>query len=375
MLALAFFAASVPAQVQGQWHIETIDGGSKEKAGRSASLVIDQQGNFHLAYIHELREFQHVVRYAFRGAYEKQWHKMDLEGAGGHTSLAVDSVGRPHLAYLGPSERGLRYAFWDGSKWHMQAIDTQWTAFFMTIQIDPKDHPHISYYLFINPDGTNALRLKYAHFDGQTWFTETVDGGGGRGKFNSLALDAQGHPHISYSDVSKFSLCYAHWDGSQWNYSTPDNQLLNGGLVGLGSSIAIDSSGQPHIGYFAPGNHRVKYARRQGKTWNIEVVDVIVGRADNIDRVSLKLDRQGRPHIAYYDSGLAALKYAHRTDQGWHIEVVDQDGNPGLQPSLCFNSLNEPYIAYYDQVSGSLRLAHRASTATTSHPANKDAQP
>ena len=65
----------------------------------------------------------------------------------------------------------------------------------------------ISYYDYTN---TN---LKYAYYDGSSWHIETVDSYGDVGMFtSSIALDSNDHPHISYYDVSWGNLKYARMD-------------------------------------------------------------------------------------------------------------------------------------------------------------------
>jgi len=102
----------------------------------------------------------------------------------------------------------------------------------------------------------------------------------------------------------------------------------------------MDPNGLAHIAYLDVDHRKVKYTHWNGKNWETQLVDQLVGRADNIDRISLKLDRQNRPHLVYYDSGLGMLKYAARLDDGWHIERVDSSPQTGLHPSLC---LDDPF--------------------------------
>ena len=62
-----------------------------------------------------------------------------------------------------------------------------------SMKIDANDHIHIAYY------DDYWKNLKYAYFDGSSWHIEPVDTGDGWnvGKFCSLALDSNNRPHIS----------------------------------------------------------------------------------------------------------------------------------------------------------------------------------
>jgi hypothetical protein len=353
-LFLMLTSFSFEVRAQNQWHLETVDGGTGAPIGRSPSLAIDKSGNLHLGFIDGGRN---VLRYAYRGANDTQWAKMDLaKDVGYAAAVAVDASGKPHFAFQGFYENGLRYASWDGKAWHSQVIDPLSVAFFLCVQIDPQGHPKISYYKRMNSDHSFALQLKYAYFDGSAWYRETVDPREGTGKFNTLALDPDGNPHIAYSNIVSYDLEYVHWDGAQWVHNTPDTRRESGGILGP-SGMAVDSAGNPYFVYMEFAHKQLKYAYRHGNSWETEVVDKMVGRTDQVDRISIKMDRQNRPHIAYYDYGRSELKYAVRTDQGWQIEIVDTSSDSDVTPSLVLDANDSPYIAFSDETNGSVRLA------------------
>jgi hypothetical protein len=374
VLIILWCAVSVSV-VHGQaaWVAETVDGANGGDVGKYTNLVIDNHGNFHIGYFDE---GHNALRYAYRGVSDKQWYTMQVDSqAGQYASLAVDAHDRPHFAYNARVLTGLHYAYWDGTRWRIHIIDHDRTNHFTSIQMDANDYPHISYYQEENDDGTNALRLKYAYFDGSTWYTETVNRKFATGKFNSIALDSSGRPHIAYSFAAIGDLGYVFWDGSQWVYQVPDTRRTHNDYVGTGNSIVLDTKGNPHIAYFDLNSRKIKYTRWTGSAWQTEFVDEVVGSLTLADHVSLKLDGHDRPHVAYYDSGLGVLKYAVRDDQGWHVEVVDNHGNVGEYPSLCFDQHEQPYITYYDLSDRELRLAHRESepsaTMTTDKHTNR----
>jgi hypothetical protein len=94
-----------------------------------------------------------------------------------------------------------------------------------------------------------------------TWTVEVVDSLGYVGKFPSIAIDADGFPHISYrnkdSEVNG-SLKYAVKTASgAWLIEEPDTV----GNVGRHTSLALDAGGLPHISYFDESNLDLKYAR------------------------------------------------------------------------------------------------------------------
>ena len=130
---------------------------------------------------------------------------------------------------------------------------------------------------------------------------------------SSLALDSSDNPCISYTHGSLYeyqnrTLKYAQWTGTSWNIETVDS----GGDVGLSPSLALDSSGNPHISYTDYTNKNLKYARWSGSAWSIEVVDAM---GDTVGLTSIALDSEDRPHISYYDATNKNLKYATTSDE------------------------------------------------------------
>jgi hypothetical protein len=180
---------------------------------------------------------------------------------------------------------------------------------------------------------------------GNSWVSEVVDPLANIGLHNtSLALDSSGHPHITYShSPSKFirELKYARWTGSAWSSEVVDTTGQS-----LSHSLSIDGTGIAHISYFDIAVSALKYAHKNGPTWSVEVVDDQgdVGRYN-----SLATDSSGQPHIAYYDNSYDALKYAWRSGPTWTIETVDGGGvNVGMGTSLAIDSQGHPQISYYD---------------------------
>lgn len=356
LIAAVVLFAPAYSQAQGNWRVEVVD----KIAGDGptfSSLVVDRFGNLHLAYS---SRGGNELRYAFRGTQDKRWNTATVDGEGGSfDALAVDSHGWSHIVYNSPRVPGLHYAAWDGKQWQKFLIDPSKTGHQTSIQLDSQDHARISYYREEYSDRNSARDLKYAYFDGKSWYIQTVDHRGGTGRWNSIALDRAGHPYISYSVTTPGNLGFAYLEEASWNLSLADppasdsKKYLDGA-----SSLAVDTRDEPHIAYIDARARSVNYAWRQGSVWHGESVDSLVSAGADSDQISLKLDRSGRPHVAYYDSGLGVLKYATRDETGWHIETIEKD-NAGEYPSLVLDNDDQPYISYSAPVNKEFRVAHQ----------------
>ena len=85
---------------------------------------------------------------------------------------------------------------------------------------------------------TDNEDLKYAYWDGTAWIIQAVDSGNSVDWNASLVVDATGHPHISYYDTIDEDLNYATWDGATWLIQTVDSE----GSVGRNTSLVVDTA-------------------------------------------------------------------------------------------------------------------------------------
>lgn len=174
------------------------------------------------------------------------------------------------------------------------------------------------------------------------WAIQPVDRYGDQGNDNSLALDSTGRPHVSYREFDWWQvtdyLKYAYWNGISWQVQYVDTA----GDVGFASSLALDSADTPSIAYH-DSTLNVRYAKREEGAWKVSTV----AKGAN---PSLALDQQGRPHLSYFWSGTTRsdLMYAYWDGVQWQKQVVEQGGLLGRDNALAMDHKGHPHIVYRD---------------------------
>ena len=184
------------------------------------------------------------------------------------------------------------------------------------------------------------------------WAVETIDVGVRNGTDSSLALDGAGYAHISYLTISHAdddgSLMYAYEDGAGWHFETVDSSQD----TGYDTTIALDSSGYPHITYrqYEP-NKSLKYAYKDAGGWHTEVVKACTGiYADRA--VTMVLDSHGQAHISFYRcsaTGSWSLQHGHRGGAGWTFTpICDVDDVLGFNgdTAIAVDGSGTVYVAF-----------------------------
>ena len=298
------------------------------------------------------------LKYAYWDGSNWNVEVVDSEGnVGRYASIDLDSNNYPHISYYDYGKGALKYAYWDGIKWCTEEVaknNRGQIGMYTCIAIDSNDLPHISYCNY------GERTLNYAHWTGSNWDKKVIDSSAEMcvfeyfGDYTSISLDSNDNPHISYCDFENYDLKYAYYTGSKWNKEVVDSD----GLVGQYSSIAIDEYDNPHVSYgYLENSHQVfdlKYATKTGNTWSIEVVD---HSGDVRKWTSIALDSLGLPHISYYDYWEGALKYTFNNGTTWNFQTIDINGSTGCFNSLKLNSVDNPCISYYDWGNKALKYA------------------
>ncbi len=342
MLLITFGAGTVSALT---WQIETVhsDGTVSGYYHGYSSLVLDNAGNPRISFFDDRndREYINDLVYAWRDT--AGWHIETVDSAGyvgTFNSLALNSAGNPGIAYSDDTNGHLKYAWHDTSGWHTETADSEVviqggaTGTYPSLALDGSGNPRISYHEGMSGSSGHYGILKYAWRNDAGWHTERVGSENFVGLDTSLALDSAGNPRISYYDENNENLMYAWRDASGWHTETVDPE----GNAGRYTSLVLDGAGSPRISY--KGDSKLKYAWRDGAGWHIETVD-----SGSSSYTSLALDSAGNPRISY--TVLSDLKYAWHDDGGWHTAKVGSERTGYDGTSLALDGTGNPRISYF----------------------------
>jgi hypothetical protein len=367
LIALVCFS-SVAAQSQGwTWTTETVDA-----SGTFNALAVDSEGNVHAGYV---SPDNGAVKYGFRSAATGKWFSLIVDKDDGFVNLALDSHERPHLCYF-PLQT-LKYASFDGSKWHSQEIAPRSgeREFSCGIAIGPDDAPHVTWYQYRDAANELYLHVRHAVLKDGVWLARTLDYDRETGKWNCVRVDSQGRTYVSYSAFREgaFRMATGGLNGP-WVVTTIENGRMGRGggtIPGMGNSMVLDKQGRPNFSY--QDETTLRYAWPDGDHWRIDVVDPNSNPSGTISwvriRTSLALDANGWPHIAYETDG--SLKHAWWDGAKWHVQPMGISGPQLRYASLAISRDNVIYMGYSDPDDGSFKvLVGRPVQAA--HTAEKD---
>ncbi len=204
-------------------------------------------------------------------------------------------------------------------EWTFADIDTTVASLFArnTLAIDANGTPHVAYMDFAAKD------VKYATRDGLGWLIEVVEDGAALDtpdvtSMPSLALDSQGRPHVVYaaSRDGAYALIHAVRNSVIWNYdivTTSTDWFFN-------YRLALDVNDQPHVVYsiYSGAQMDLHYRTREVDIWS----DSLVGEGD---QAALVLTAAGQPLVVFRGwagANLTHLRCATHTDTGWSLEEL-----------------------------------------------------
>lgn len=273
------------------------------------SLALDSQGNPHICYT------QRTMRYAHWNG--QVWQKEEISPGAGtiayYCSVAVSGeqpqTQVPHVTWYQertPQDTNylhIRHAVLQDGQWLAKTLD--WdaqTGKWHTMVLDQQGRPHLSFDAYVSG------QLKYAFYDGDRWHVVPVDSRPssqqpGRGMGNCLILTPQGQAMISYFEEGALKYAKQKDDG-RWSIETLSTITPSPSWAGYRSVQALDSKGQPHIVYEDAG--ALRHIFWNGTNWQAQSI-APTGRF-RLRYASIAISHDDIIYISYSDPEDGSLK-------------------------------------------------------------------
>ena len=334
--------------VQRTWKTEEVG------QGVASAIAIDSSQNIHVVYVTNGA----ALMYGFRPAVSKQWFTTQILSSTHVTHnifprVVADKNNQPHVCVAIGT---LEYITFKNGIWTNQEIDPNSgvLSYHCSIGVSNDGNPHIVWYHEFLPGGKQFTHARHADLENGTWVVRSIDGGIS-GKWNSLVIDPQGIAHVSYSQwQGAGDVRYATWNGKAWDIEALPRTKGVATYRGYDNSLALDEDGEPHVSFF--DEKSLQYAERRGGKWSVEKVANISGDYDfYLGNTALLLDSDGTPHILYGDMG--AIKHAFRNGEKWEVETI-VSGAAGQYPLVdaVIGPDNTLYVCYSDPEDGRVKV-------------------
>ena len=334
----------------GAWQIEEVY--ESNVSGTYNSLALDGNGRPHVAFYDHTSE--DILLYAHDGGGGWQTEVVeasnpDAVGTAAYPSLALDGNDRPHIAYNGNSGYEVRYAKKVTTSWQVEtAVNLPLSARSsgrVSLILDSGDNPRVA---FARRKFGGERALAYAAWDGAFWQTQIVDNNGADlGRYNALALDAAGKPHIGYYDAFYGDLRFAS-KAPAWITET----LKDTGQI-RSPALAVQDA-QPSVGYYDQSSGQVEVTFWNG-IWEFAPLAFV---SNPVDQVSMDASLN-KAHLSYYDADNQRLVYVSGSGSTWSSMAVDSSGDVGKHNDLVVVGDADALvrIAYWDVTNSQVKLA------------------
>jgi hypothetical protein len=281
------------------------------------------------------------------------------------TSLALDASGNPVVSYWDITNGDLKVLHCGNANCSagnvITAPDTAGVVgTYTSLALDASGNPVVSY----RDENTNDLKVLHcgnANCSAGNVIT-SPDTAGSVGSYNSLALDASGHPVVSYWSNTNFDLKVLHCGNPDCTSGNVITSPDTGGDVGRFTSLALDASGNPVVSHFhAAGALKVLHCGNA--TCSAGNVITFPDTAGGVgEHTSLALDASGNPVVSYYDITNNDLKVLHcgnpNCTLGNVITSPDTAGDVGRFTSLALDASGNPVVSYFGGINGTLKVLH-----------------
>lgn len=333
--------------------------------GRASSIAVDATGGAHVAFSDDTNA---DLLYAHHPAGQPWSTTVVDPSASlvWGTATRVDATGRVHVLYSVRDANTLeiRYATRAGGAggagaWQRSLVASRSTNLStnVALALDAAGALHAAYY-----DGqTNSIAYAVKP-PGAAWSITTAAAAGddnttpgGYGELVSLALDAAGGVHIAHSRTSKTTNdAVVHTHKPAGGAFTSESVIESSNLHKQ-TSIAVDAAGTVHLSY-STTNAVYVAAKPEGGSFTSTWIE-------NGDRVesAVGVDASGKVHLFYYDdkASVRVLKYASSSGAGFTKAVADTQKPSGRAPALAIDATGGLHVSYVGGATTDLKYAYR----------------
>ncbi|HQL53792.1 MAG TPA: hypothetical protein PLQ87_03730 [Phycisphaerae bacterium] len=305
------------------WQTETVPTPHMGSGCGTPSLALDSQGRPHIVCNEFTWHWEPLAYMRWDGT---QWIAEEFQppGRSPWLSLALTSTDQPRIAIRGAGD-WLCYMESDGTGWTTTLlVQSAWGMWRPALALDSADNPRIAVAM-----GWYDICLYYWEFDGAEWSSEIVSQVDLWTTTGALVLDSADQPHVVYSSSGSLTVTHAYRGGSGWTHQTispPGAQR---------PCLALGACDHPHVAYWF--GDRLGYAHRTTSAWCVTTFDP--GRM--VDP-TIAVDSSGCPHIVAYDDTNGDLKYAR-----WDPSVTTGDLNG--DGCVNFGDIN-PFVLYQSNI-------------------------
>ncbi len=358
----------------GQWTDTVMDSGTvSHYVGHDSAIALNSLGYPWIVYSDNnyTGYFYYIRMIRWNGSswdYSGPDDTFETYDASGALAMAINQ-GNNHLYMAYQVNKTLLYVEWDGVSWanDFAIEDDSDTGYTPSMALDSAGLPGVSYF-----DQTSS-EIHYRKKSNISWSSlYYVDVSQTVGQCPVVKLDSQDRPHVIYYDYLFKSLRYKEY-GTQWSLRWPVAPARDGTLE-CQSALALTSAGLPRVAYHTFNN---LYFATSGLPFTGFINETLVDTdaAAWIQFVSMALDSSGYPHIVYTKND--KLYHAFDDGTGWQIEAI-RDKNSQVQqsatmtaPSLVIDANNNLDLAFGNdsglffiaRTSGGWQTAQQVSTS------------
>jgi hypothetical protein len=172
----------------------------------------------------------------------------------------------------------------------------------------------------------------------ELWKIDTVDNtSDNTGWFSSMILDSTGDPHIGYLNTGRAELCYAVKRAGGWQI-----ERIEDGSSGDWCSIGLDKEQNPYVLSMDENENALVLFTRNVSMWQKEYPPADGNVANS--PAGLVADRNGYPHIVCVRQTSCDIRYIWKDAQGWHGESVDHSTG-AWDLSLAMDNASRPHVS------------------------------